>query len=418
MNYRIFPPEELLETRVKLPLSKSLSNRALIINALTPGALPLGEIADCDDTRVTSEALASDADCINVGAAGTAMRFLTAYFASSPGRTVTLDGSERMRHRPIAALVDALRQCGAEISYAGEEGYPPIRIAGSRLAGGSITVPASISSQYISALMMVAPLMTEGLTIHLEGEIISRPYILMTLAMMKEWGAEGELEGNRLTLEPGIYRPVEFAVEADWSAASYWYELEALTSGWITLDGLRSDSLQGDKAVSRIFNNLGVVTEWEGEDGGTDLVASPDLSPRLTIDMTDTPDLAQTVIVTCAMLGIPFRITGLASLRIKETDRLEALRKEILKIGIILRIENSDTMEWEGERRPITEMPEFDTYEDHRMAMALAPVSVYVPGIVIRDVEVVSKSYPTFWDDLRNAGFTLTETSVENGKEE
>lgn len=408
MNYRIFPPDEMIEASIALPRSKSISNRALIINALTDGALPLTGIARCDDTDVTVAALASDGNEINIGAAGTAMRFLTAYYASCDGRTVTIDGSERMRHRPIRALVDALRQCGAEIEYAAEEGYPPLHITGKRLSGGNISLSASISSQYLSALLMIAPSMENGLTLTLEGEIISRPYILMTLSMMREWGIDSDFSGNVITVKPGKYSPVAFSVEADWSAASYWYEIAALSSGDISLKGLQSESYQGDSRLTDIFKNFGIITGFD-EDGTAILEPSPDLTPRLNIDMSEQPDLAQTVAVTCCMLGIPFRITGLSTLRIKETDRLEALRKELDKLSFSITVERDSELIWNGERHPIFEEPAIDTYDDHRMAMAFAPVALYAPGLIINNIEVVSKSYPGFWDDLQQAGFKIVE---------
>lgn len=411
MDYRIFPPEELIEAQVSLPLSKSISNRALIINALAAGNNDLPAVAKCDDTDVIVKALADpSATSVNIGAAGTAMRFLTAYYAASPGLTVELDGSERMRERPIGVLVDALRQLGADIQYTGKEGFPPLRIKGKILVGGNLSVPSDISSQYISALMMVAPVMETGLELTLVGETISMPYIRMTASMMQQAGAKIEIERNLIAIKPGGYNTGSLdAVEADWSAASYWFEIEALSSGFITLDNLRCDSIQGDCKVVEYFKNLGVTSEFNDESGNVELMGNPDQAPRITLDMTDTPDLAQTVAVTCAMLGIPFELTGLASLHIKETDRIEALANELLKVGVILDTERNDAISWDGRRRPITEMPVFDTYKDHRMAMAFAPVSLYIPGICIRDVEVVSKSYPDFWNDLRGAGFQIAE---------
>lgn len=385
-----------------------MSNRALIINALTPGAPALEDVAVCDDTDAMRSALSSlDADVINVGAAGTTMRFLTAFLASRPGCHVILDGSERMRHRPIGVLVDALRELGAEIGYAGEEGFPPLRISGRDLEGGELTLDSTVSSQYISALLMVAPLMKKGLTIKLTGETVSLPYIRMTLRMMEKAGVESDFYGDTITITPQTYKPFRSEIEGDWSAAAAWYEIEALSSGAVTIDNLCRDSCQGDRMLAEIFARLGVVTEWEGEDGGTDLVASPDQDARLKIDFSDTPDLAQYVTVTCAMLGIPFHFTGLSTLAIKETDRIRALCTEMARLGILLQPEGDDVLTWEGQRRPISELPSFETYDDHRMAMCLAPVALYVPGIVVKDVEVVSKSYPEFWDELRRAGFTL-----------
>ena len=407
MNCRVFPPDEMLETQVSLPLSKSISNRALVIIALTDGALPLNKVAKCDDTDVMVAALSSDEACVNIGAAGTAMRFLTAYYSSQPGREIVIDGTERMRHRPIAVLVDALRACGATIEYAGEECYPPLRISGKKLHGGDITLSASVSSQYISAILMIAPTMEQGLRLTLEGDIISRPYIMMTLSMMRQWGVESEFVGNTITIAPQKYTPVDFDVEADWSAASYWYEIAALSSGDVSLQGLNSKSVQGDSEISKYFENLGINTHFNDE--MVELEPSPDLVPRLNIDLSDQPDLAQTIVVTSCMLGVPFHITGLSTLKIKETDRLEALRAEMLKLGVVLTIERDSELIWDGTRRPIYEFPVIDTYEDHRMAMAFAPVSIFIPGIVINNIEVVSKSYPDYWQHLQDAGFKIQE---------
>ena len=397
----------MLETQVSLPLSKSISNRALVINALTDGALPLKKVAKCDDTDVMVAALSSDEACVNMGAAGTAMRFLTAYYSSQPGREIVIDGTERMRHRPIAVLVDALRACGATIEYAGEECYPPLRISGKKLHGGDITLSASVSSQYISALLMIAPTMEQGLRLTLEGDIISRPYIMMTLSMMRRWGVESEFVGNTITIAPQKYIPIDFEVEADWSAASYWYEIAALSSGDVSLQGLNSRSVQGDSEILKYFEGLGINTHFNDE--MVELEPSPDLVPRLNIDLSDQPDLAQTIVVTSCMLGIPFHITGLSTLKIKETDRLEALRTEMLKLGMVLTIEHDSELIWDGTRRPIYEFPVIDTYEDHRMAMAFAPVSIFIPGIVINNIEVVSKSYPDYWQHLQDAGFKFQE---------
>lgn len=410
MNYKIFPPDDLLQARVKLPLSKSMSNRAILINALTAGAEPLKDVAHCDDTDAMLAGIKATDGTVNVGAAGTAMRFLTAYFACAEGRSITIDGSNRMRQRPIGQLVGSLRECGAEIEYLGEEGYPPLKITGHRLHGGDISIDATVSSQFISALMMIAPTMDNGLTINLEGEIASRPYIEMTARMMRDAGVDVTFDNNKIIVKAGIYTPSLQPIEADWSGASFWYEIEALTSGFVTLDGLVKDSCQGDSRVAKIFADLGVDTEWDGEEGGIDLLASPELSPRLVTDMSDTPDLVQPLVVTLSMLGVPFSLIGVKSLQIKETDRLKALSAELLKLGLIINIDTPDTISWEGARRPVSEIPEFDTYDDHRMAMSLAPVAIYLPGIVIKDAEVVSKSYPDFWNHLTEAGFTIEET--------
>lgn len=417
MNYRIFPPEELLDVEIKLPLSKSISNRALIVNALAAGSKPLADVAVCDDTAVLQKALASDSDEINIGAAGTAMRFLTAYLAVAEGRETVLDGSERMRCRPIAPLVDALRSLGAEIEYLGQTGFPPLRIKGKKLNGGSVSIDSGVSSQYISALMMIAPTMTGGLSINLTGEAISLPYIHLTVSIMEQFGAKAAFEGNVITIGAGQYSaPDNFSVEADWSAASYWYEIQALTCGWTALDGLVENSAQGDCKIAEMFRQLGVESSFESNPVRAHLEATPELTPRFEADLTDNPDVAQTIAVTCAMLGVPFRLSGLRSLRIKETDRIAALGAELLKVGILLateQLEGDEIISWDGVRRPLTAIPSFDTYDDHRMAMALAPVAVFIPGIIVRNAEVVSKSYPEFWNHLRAGGFTIEEVDGE-----
>lgn len=407
MNYRIFPPEEMIDTQVSLPLSKSISNRALIINALAGGDIKSMNVAKCDDTDVTVAALASTADSVNIGAAGTAMRFLTAYFSAQEGRTITLDGSERMRQRPIKALVDALRDCGAKIDYAGEEGFPPLRINGTRLQGGDVTLPASISSQYISALLMVAPTMEAGLRLTLDGEIMSRPYILMTLEMMRRQGVESDFDNNVITVKQGTYRQASSDIEADWSAASYWYEIAALSAGMISLKGLQEHSLQGDSKITGLFERLGIATDFE--DDCVSLIPTPEQDARLELDMSEQPDLVQALAVTCCMLRIPFRFSGVKTLRIKETDRLNALCVELDKLSFSLSVEGDDVLAWYGAQHPITEEPHIDTYKDHRMAMAFAPVALYMPGIVINDIEVVSKSYPDYWKHLADAGFVIAD---------
>lgn len=410
MDYRIFPPEEMIDATITLPLSKSISNRALIINALTTGALPLEKVAKCNDTDAMLAALSSSDDVVSIGAAGTAMRFLTAYFASFPGRAVTLDGSMRMRQRPIKALVDALRDCGAKIDYVEKEGYPPLRIEGRVLEGGEIALPASISSQYISALLMVAPLMDKGLKITLEGEITSRPYILMTLSMMRSWGVECDFSANIITVPHCAYTPTAYEVEADWSAASYWYEIAALSAGCVSLRGLNEKSIQGDSRLMELFTRLGIESEFGDEE--LSLIPTPEQMSRVELDLSEQPDIAQTIAVTCCLLRIPFVLTGLSTLRIKETDRLAALQTELGKLGFDLEIEQDSRLIWDGGRHPIFELDSINTYDDHRMAMAMAPAALYVPGIVINDVEVVAKSYPEYWSHLEEAGFVMIDASL------
>lgn len=400
-----------------MPPSKSETNRALIINALTPEApLPVNP-AHCDDSIAIASALASNEPYVNIGAAGTAMRFLTAYFAAQPGRTVTLDGSERMRQRPIGPLVDALRQCGASISYTDREGYPPIKISGCKLRGGTAEVNATISSQFVSALMMVAPTMEKGLHLELDGELASAPYVNLTARMMRQVGITVDLQPTFIHIEPQAYTPTTFQIGGDWSAASYWYEIQALTCGFSTLYGLDINGAQADTAVARLFELFGVVTSPPEDESANnlpavELSASPDYAPRLSLDFTNTPDILQTIAVTAALLGIPFRFTGAQSLRIKETDRIEALKNELLKIGVLLSDDEPGVIEWDGSRRPILEVPDFRTYNDHRMAMAFAPVALYIPGIIVRDIEVVRKSYPDFWKHLSDIGFILLDPAL------
>lgn len=422
MNYRILPPEEMMMATVELPLSKSISNRMLIINALTPGADAPSDIADCDDTNLLAKALSDVAGAtgeitVDTGAAGTATRFITAYLCTRRGVSAIVDGSERMRQRPMGILIDSLRALGADITCIDREGYLPLHINGRQLAGGTLSIDASVSSQFISALMMIAPVMTDGLILELDGELLSKPYIDMTAELMRRSGAEVEFDApfERIMIAATPYsRQGTSAAEPDWSAASYWYEAAALTAGFVTLPGLKFPSLQGDSACARLFEMLGITTaDSEDVAGAKEISPTPEQYSRFEVDLTDTPDLAQTLAVTAAMLGVPFHLRGLQSLRVKETDRLEALRAELDKFGIIVEVRGDSELVWNGARHPIFERPEIDTYDDHRMAMSFAPTAVLIPGIVIRNAEVVSKSYPGFWDDLAAAGFTITDADAD-----
>lgn len=428
MNIRIFPPEELVETTVELPISKSVAARAMIINALTSPAgsvtLP-SEKPSARDITILHEALETvKADTgsevplkINVGASGSAMRFMTAYLSAVDGLHTVIDGDTRSHERPIGTLVESLRWCGADITFLGEEGFPPLEIKGRKLRGGEIAIPASVSSQYVSAVMMVAPLMEGGLHITLQGEQVSSPYVRLTASMMEKAGVAVEYEGAEVKVPEAPYKPVEWQMEADWSAASYWYEIESLSSGFVTLTGLDASSLQPDREAAKIFSELGVATNPEGDNGeGVELAASPDLSPRLVLDLSGTPDLVPSLAVTCAMAGIPFHFTGVAHLRVKESDRIEALRAELLKVGVDMETEPSGTISWSGQRLPVGRIPKFETYGDHRIAMAFAPAALYIPGIVIKDSDVVNKSYPGFWEDLSQAGFTFRDADEPDGE--
>ena len=408
MKYLIKAPEERLRASVQLPASKSISNRALILNALSYSPYDIQNLSDCDDTEVMVKALNSDSRDFDIKAAGTAMRFLTAFLSKIVGEW-TITGTERMKNRPIKLLVDALNSLGARIEYIEKEGYPPLRIFGSALQGGEISLAGGVSSQYISALLMIAPLMENGLTLHLEGNIISRPYINLTLQLMEQFGVKATWNGQTIRILPQEYKPIRFTVESDWSAASYWYSIMALSkNAEIELLGLFKNSLQGDAAGAKLFAQLGVGTTFT--DRGVVLKYNGNAVKKLIYNFVNEPDLAQTFVVTCVLLNIPFRFTGLQSLKIKETDRIEALKTELRKLGYLLTDSNDSILEWNGERCEPEADPIIATYEDHRMAMAFAPAALVLPkGLKVADPEVVTKSYPAYWEDLRKAGFALIE---------
>lgn len=410
MLYQLSAPSEVKAT-LQLPASKSISNRALIIHALSRGDCTPTHLSDCDDTRVMIQALARTSDVIDILAAGTAMRFLTAYLSVTPGQA-TLTGTERMQQRPIQILVNALRQLGADIEYARNEGFPPLRICGKELNGGALTLKGDVSSQYISALLMIGPVLKHGLQLQLSGEIISRPYIDLTLQLMKEFGASAHWASeSSITVAPQPYQSTPFAVESDWSAASYWYQIVALSGqAEVELEGLFRRSYQGDSRGAEVFARLGVETEYTEQGVRLKRVAPvPALSctEQFEEDFIDIPDLAQTFVVTCALLNVPFRFTGLQSLKIKETDRISALQAEMRKLGYVLRDENDSILTWDGERCEPQTIPVIDTYEDHRMAMAFAPAALRYPELRIAEPHVVSKSYPGYWEHLQQAGFNI-----------
>lgn len=413
MRYDITAPDRLNLT-VDLPSSKSVSNRALIIHALSGGSELPGNLSDCDDTRVMIDALTRMPDTIDIGAAGTAMRFLTAYLAVTPGRH-TLTGTERMRHRPIGVLVDALRRLGADIEYAGEEGFPPLLINGRPLEGGPLEIEGNVSSQYISALLMVGPALRRGLTLRMTGDVISRPYIDMTLWMMGEFGADAEwTDASTIEVKPRPYVPRPYYIENDWSAASYWYEMVALCHGdsEVLLTGLMDGSKQGDSSVRYIFSLLGVKTEFVAS-GSRECPSAVRLTcngrrvPRLEYDFINSPDLAQTVVACCVAMGVPFHFTGLQTLKIKETDRIEALKAELLKLGYVLRDVDGRELIWDGSRCEPQPQPVISTYDDHRMALAFAPMALRLGRMMIDNPMVVTKSYPCYWEDLRKAGWEV-----------
>lgn len=454
MQYKILSPGSV-NSSIVLPSSKSISNRALAIGALAGSIASITNLSDCDDTEVMQRWLTERPSTVDVGAAGTSMRFSTALLAVGQGEHV-ITGSERMKNRPIKILVDALRRLGADISYVEKEGYPPLRIVGKGgLSYGSVSLPGNVSSQYISALMMIGPYLKDGLILTLTDKVISRPYIEMTMSLMRQFGAkvywdcssdesngtvdeycnsnstvdelchsngtvdeslesnsadDKSTESNVIIVEPGRYAVKSFNVESDWSAASYWYEMVALSSegdARVLLPGLYEDSLQGDSKGREVFSLLGVKTEYTKD--GVLLSKKTREVDTLEYDFVKMPDLAQTFVVTCCMMGVPFHFTGLESLKIKETDRIVALKNEMAKLGFDLEDRNDSELLWDGRRRALTaeeyDSVAIDTYEDHRMAMAFAPVALVNGSIRINNPHVVSKSYPRYWDNLLTAGF-------------
>ena len=414
MQYTIEAPERLTQT-IKLPASKSISNRALVIYALSGGSVLPENLSDCDDTEVMIRALRDMPEEINIKAAGTAMRFMTAYLSVLDGHCHTLTGTERMKHRPIGLLANALRHLGADISYLGEEGFPPLCIRGQELQGGLLEIPGNVSSQYISALLMIGPVLKNGLTLRLTGSIISRPYIDLTLSVMHQFGAEAEwTDIDTIQVAPVPYKERSYYIESDWSAASYWYEMMALSQNEddeVRLEGLMDGSRQGDSSVRYIFSLLGVKTTFGTTEPGkpttVTLRRNGHRVPRLDYNFVNSPDLAQTFVVCCAVLGVPFHFRGLSTLKIKETDRIKALKTEMRKLGFVLSEGDGTELIWSGERCEPDLEPGIDTYEDHRMALAFAPAAFRIRGLKINQPQVVSKSYPRYWDDLEAAGFCI-----------
>ncbi len=408
-----------LQSKIKITGSKSETNRLLLLQALFPN-ITLANTSNSDDSEVMQKALiinsqfpsetsGSSAQIIDIHHAGTAMRFLTAYFAVNEGREIVLTGSQRMTERPIKVLVEALRQLGAIISYENEEGYPPIRIKGQKITNNKVSIPANVSSQYISALLLIAPKLENGIEITLVGEITSIPYIKMTLALLSEIGVEASFVGNLIAVKPKTQdpRPQTLTVESDWSSASYFYSIVALANEGTTIElsSYKENSLQGDSALVEIYSKMGVETHFE--DNKITLVKQSNFRfETVNFDLNNTPDIAQTIVVTCLGLGIGCHLTGLHTLKIKETDRLEALRIELTKLGANISVTN-DSLTLVA-TPSINSNVKIATYNDHRMAMAFAPLALKVP-IIIENAEVVSKSYPDFWEDLKNIGFKISE---------
>ncbi len=404
---RLHKKDRILKGEISLPGSKSIANRALIIQALCDEPFEISNLSSAKDTRTLLKLLESSENTLDAGPAGTTFRFMTAYLSLQVG-TQILTGSERMKQRPIGVLVEALNELGTNIEYLDKEGYPPLRIHPSESIGkkNEISVAADISSQYISALLMIAPQLPEGLTIHFKGEPVSLPYIRMTLNMMAFFGIRYEENRYSITVFPQKYQAKDFGVEADWSAASYYYALAAISDeAELRINGLFEQSLQGDSVIAKISELFGVTTDFHDKYIILRKGKKISLPSHFEYDFTECPDIAQTVAVICAALGISAKFEGLKTLRIKETDRIDALKQELAKTKVIITphsTEQGEGMDING--KCIVDAPCFSTYEDHRMAMALAPLALLSP-IEIEEPEVVVKSYPDFWKDLESLGF-------------
>lgn len=386
-----------------LPASKSISNRVIVLDALAGGGSYLINLSEANDTRLMKQLIRSDNAVLDVEDAGTTMRFLTA-FCSITGRNKVITGTDRMKQRPIAILVDALRKLGAGIEYLEKDGFPPVRTTGfNGQATAEISIRGDISSQYISALMMVAPVLPKGLRLTLEGAVTSRPYIEMTASLMRQFGADCRVSEREIRIEPKAYTPATVRIESDWSAASYWYAFAAIAEdAEIELPNMTMDSLQGDRVIADIMDLLGVRSESKVE---SLILTKQAHRNEIAWDFTHCPDLAQTIAVVCSARGIKGVFTGLESLRIKETDRIKALQQELKKLGASFEEKDKKWILTPAEKRLFNNLS-FTTYLDHRMAMAFAPLAA-LTDVVIEDPDVTRKSYPKFWEDIKALGFTV-----------
>ena len=405
MNLLLQTTHSNLKAQIAVTGSKSETNRLLLLQALFPN-ITLTNTSNSDDSEVMQKALKGNEEIIDIHHAGTAMRFLSAYFATQEGREVVLTGSSRMQERPIKVLVEAIAQLGAKITYEKEVGYPPIRINGQKITASKVNMAANVSSQYISALLLIAPKLENGLELVLEGEITSVPYIKMTLALLNDLDIQTSFEGNVIKVFPKQeVETKEMVVESDWSSASYFFSLVALADeASISLTSYKENSLQGDSALVEIYKQMGVVSHFENN--VLCLSKMPNFKPEtLNLELNNTPDIAQTIVVTCLGLGIGCYLTGLHTLKIKETDRLEALRIELTKLGGNISVTNDSLTLIPSSK--INHNVKIATYNDHRMAMAFAPLALKVP-IIIENADVVSKSYPDFWEDMKSLGFIIS----------
>lgn len=409
MNISLHLPNGITSSSLQITGSKSETNRLLLLQALCKG-ITISNTSESDDSEAMQQALGGNGAVVDIHHAGTAMRFLTAYYAIQEGRELVLTGSPRMKERPIGVLVDALKALGADIEYTENDGFPPLRIKGKKLLNSQVTIKANVSSQYITALLLIAAKLENGLQITLDGEITSMPYLQMTLSLLNEVGIAAVFDGQiiKVLTSTGNQQPTTVTVESDWSSASYFYSIVALSAEGtsVTLSSYKKDSLQGDSALSKIYTELGVTTEFSGNEI---ILRRQNLKPEtVSLDLNATPDIAQTIAVTCFGLGIGCHLTGLHTLKIKETDRLEALKTELEKFGADITVTNDSlALEPHNGFNSGGEAVTVATYNDHRMAMAFAPLGMKLP-IVINNAEVVSKSFPTFWDDLQILGFAVS----------
>ncbi|MDB4250823.1 3-phosphoshikimate 1-carboxyvinyltransferase [Flavobacteriales bacterium] len=386
MNYKISHPTKVVECEIDLPASKSISNRLLIIQALCKQEFEITNLSRSEDTKSLQKALKATNATIDVGAAGTSFRFLTAYLSTLIGNSYILTGNNRMKERPIKELVDALLELGVEIKYLEKMGFPPLEILGADITENKVNIDGKISSQFISALLLISPTLKNGIKLKISGEIVSKPYIIMTLKLMEEFGISHTWQENIIEIKPQKYSAKNYNIEADWSAASFWYEIASLSTNCnITLNGLTENSIQGDRKVSELFNNLGVQTKFEN--GSIILTKKEEKDISKKINLINTPDLYQPLKCTLFAKNLTTKFLGLQTLKDKETNRIKAVEKELLKLNTTKKI---------------------TTYKDHRMAMSFAPLCLKYETLQINDVDVVGKSYPNFWNDLKKGGFIIT----------
>lgn len=412
MNLKLHKPINSVSGTINLPGSKSISNRILIIKALSGLDFLIQNLSDSDDAKHLKEAIGnySTYSIINVGHAGTDMRFLTAFLSIKNG-DYELTGSERLQQRPIKDLVDVLKTLGADIYYKNSKGFPPLQINGKQLQGGAVEISGKISSQFITALLLVAPYFTKGLELTIKDELVSKPYVHMTIELMKEFGASVIWKDNKIIVEPlpYTYHKKEFIVESDWSAASYYYSMVALSKigTQLSIKGLFENSLQADDVCSNIYKNFGVKTTFNDNE----IVISKNSKANtslLELDFIECPDITQTIVCSCIGLNVPFKFTGLQTLKVKETDRITALQNELQKIGCAIEITDT-SIQWTATKSEAIDNLSVATYNDHRMAMSFAPLCLLVDNVIVENAEVVSKSYPMFWEHLKSIGINQTQ---------